>query len=153
MRFIITTHNPVFYNVLFNELNNKTGYLLERFEDGTFELQEKGGQSNKSFSYHLHLIQTIDQAVAENQIQKYHFTLLRNLYEKTASFLGYRNWQELLPDDKQTYFNRIIQFTSHSQLSGEIVAALTPQEKKIIELLLNHLLNNYGFWQQDKQVN
>ncbi|MCY4232464.1 MAG: anticodon nuclease [Bacteroidetes bacterium] len=153
LRFIITTHNPVFYNVLFSELNNKTGYLLERFEDGTFELQEKGGQSNKSFSYHLHLIQTIDQAVAENQIQKYHFTLLRNLYEKTASFLGYRNWQELLPDDKQTYFNRIIQFTSHSQLSGEIVAALTPQEKKIIELLLNHLLKNYGFWQQDKQVN
>jgi wobble nucleotide-excising tRNase len=84
LKFIVTTHSPLFYNVIFNELNGKTCYLLERFEDGTFALLEKKGDSNKSFSYHLYLKQTLEQAIAENQIQKYHFTLLRNLYEKTA---------------------------------------------------------------------
>ncbi|QEW06878.1 AAA family ATPase [Nitrincola iocasae] len=148
LKFIITTHSPLFYNVLFNELNSKTCYLLERFEDGTFSLTEKQGDSNKSFSYHLYLIQTLEQAVAENQVQKYHFTLLRNLYEKTASFLGYPKWSELLPGDKQAYLNRIIQFTSHSTLSNDAVAEPTPPEKQTVNLLLNHLKKEYGFWQQ-----
>jgi len=151
LKFIIATHSPLFYNVLHNELNGKTCYLLERFEDGSFALIEKNGDSNQSFSYHLYLKQTLEKAIAENQIQKYHFTLLRNLYEKTASFLGYPRWSELLPDDKQAYLNRIIQFTSHSTLSNEAVAEPTPQEKQTIKFLLDHLGNNYGYWKQDEQ--
>ncbi|MDO8842801.1 AAA family ATPase [Methylicorpusculum sp.] len=154
LKFIVTTHSPLFYNVLHNELGlSKNGkkegcYLLERFEDGTFDLNVKYGDTNKSFSYHLHLKQTLEQAITENKVEKYHFTLLRNLYEKTASFLGYPKWSELLPDDKQLYLSRIINFTSHSTLSNEIVAEPTPAEKAMVKLLLDHLKDNYGFWQQ-----
>ncbi|MBU2848148.1 anticodon nuclease [Acidithiobacillus ferriphilus] len=151
LRFIVTTHSPLFYNVLFKELNGKTCYMLERFEDGTFALTEKDGDSNKSFSYHLHLKQTIEQAIADNKVERYHFTLLRNLYEKTASFLGYPKWSELLPNDKQLYLSRIINFTSHSTLSNEAVAEPTQAEKATVKLLLDYLKNNYGFWQQEKQ--
>ncbi|WBA10519.1 anticodon nuclease [Salinivibrio kushneri] len=151
LKFIITTHSPLFYNVIYNELNGKACYLLERFEDGTFALLDKHGDSNKSFSYHLYLKQTLEKAIAENTVQKYHFTLLRNLYEKTASFLGYPKWSELLPDDKQAYLNRIIQFTSHSTLSNEVVTEPSGPEKKMVGLLLNHLVSNYGFWQQEEQ--
>lgn len=148
LKFIITTHSPLFYNVLFNELNSKACYMLERFEDGSFALTEKLGDSNKSFSYHLHLLQTIEQAIADSKVERFHFTLLRNLYEKTASFLGYLKWSELLPDDKQLYYSRIINFTSHSTLSSETVAEPSPAEKATVKLLLDHLKNNYGFWQQ-----
>ncbi|MCS6129334.1 AAA family ATPase [Shewanella baltica] len=151
LKFIVTTHSPLFYNVLFNELNGKTCYLLERFEDGTFALTEKHGDSNKSFSYHLYLKQTIEQAIADNKVEKYHFTLLRNLYEKTASFLGYPKWADLLPDDKQLYLSRILNFTSHSTLSNETVAEPTPAEQAVVKLLLDHLKNNYGFWKQEQQ--
>lgn len=157
LKFIITTHGPLFYNVLHNELDlSKKGkkegcYLLERFEDGSFDLSVKHGDSNKSFSYHLYLKQTIEQAIADNKVEKYHFTLLRNLYEKTASFLGYPKWSELLPDDKQLYLSRIINFTSHSTLSNETVAEPTQAEKAIVKLLLDHLKGNYGFWQQEEQ--
>ncbi|HDR9092983.1 anticodon nuclease [Burkholderia vietnamiensis] len=151
LKFIVTTHSPLFYNVLFNELNGKACYMLERFEDGTFSLTEKHGDSNKSFSYHLHLKQTIEQAIADNKVERYHFTLLRNLYEKTASFLGYPKWSELLPDDKQLYLSRIINFTSHSTLSNEAVAEPTQAEKATVKLLLDHLKSNYGFWQQEQK--
>jgi len=151
LKFIVTTHSPLFYNVLYNELNSKVCYLLERFEDGSFALTEKHGDSNKSFSHHLYLKQTIEQAIAENKVEKYHFTLLRNLYEKTASFLGYPKWSELLPDDKQLYLNRIINFTSHSTLSNETVAEPTQAEKATVKLLLDHLKSNYGYWQQEQQ--
>ena len=149
LKFIITTHSPLFYNVLFNEFNNKTCYMLERFDDGSFALTEKRGDSEKSFSYHLHLLQTIEQAITDQIVERYHFTLLRNLYEKTASFLGYPKWSDLLPDDKQLYYSRIINFTSHSTLSIEAVAEPTPAEKATVKLLLDHLKSNFGFWQQE----
>jgi len=47
LKFVITTHSPLFYNVLHNEIglgrqSKKEGcYLLERFEDGTFNLNVK----------------------------------------------------------------------------------------------------------------
>ena len=124
--------------------------MLERFEDGTFDLTKKEGDSNKSFSYHLYLKRTIEKAIAEGQVQKYHFTLLRNLYEKTAAFLGYPQWSDLLPEDKQAYLKRIINFTSHSTLSNEAVAEPTEQEKQTVRFLLDHLKNQYGFWQKEQ---
>lgn len=150
VKFIITTHNPLFYNVLYNELNLRCGYMLEKQNDGSCELSEKKGDSNKCFSYHFFLIQTIQKAIDANQIQKYHFTLLRNLYEKTANFLGYPKWTELLPDEKQTYYNRIVQFTSHSTLSNEIVAEPTEPEKQTVKFLLNHLINNKYYKESSK---
>lgn len=151
LKFIVTTHNPLFYNVLFNETETKTCYMLQKFDDGTYELPEKKGDSNKSFSYHLFLMQTIEEAIKTNNIEKYHFTLLRNLYEKTANFLGYPQWSDLLPDDKQAYYNRVIQFTSHSTLSNEVVPEPTEQEKQIVKFLLEHLVNN-KYWKENATV-
>jgi len=152
LKFIISTHSPLFYNVLYNELGLKSGYILNKLNDGTFDLIEKKGDSNKSFSYHLFLKQTIQEAIDSNAIQKYHFTLLRNLYEKTANFLGYPRWSELLPDDKQTYYNRVIQFTSHSTLSNEVVAEPTEPEKQTVKFLLDHLTTNYNYWKEAQNV-
>jgi hypothetical protein len=75
---------------------------------------------------------------------------LRNLYEKTANFLGYPQWPELLPDSKQAYLHRIIQFTSHNTLSNEAVAEPTPQEKQTVKFLLEHLLKNYSYWSKEE---
>lgn len=52
LKFIITTHNPLFYNVLWNEFNNdnkKTGYKkgyfkkyrLDKNDDGNYELEDQ----------------------------------------------------------------------------------------------------------------
>ena len=150
LKFIITTHSPLFYNVLYNELNSKATYMLRKNEDGTFELEQKDGDSNKSFSYHLFLKQTIEDAIQTKSIQKYHFILLRNLYEKTASFFGYPQWSHLLPDEKLKYYNRIIQCTSHSTLSNEAIAEPTNSEKEDLELLFNHLVGD-KYWKEGQQ--
>lgn len=152
LKFIITTHSPLFFNVLFNELTlgrkQDSTRMLSRLDDGTFSLETKNGDSNKSFSYHLYLKQTLEQAIAADKIERYHFTLLRNLYEKTSNFLGCPRWSELLPGDKKLYLNRIIQFTSHSTLSNEAAAEPSAQEKQTVKLLLEHLRNNYSYWQE-----
>lgn len=158
LKFIITTHNPLFYNVLYNELGLKNknkekspcAYMLDRGEDGTFDFIPKFGDSNKIFSYHLFLKQTLEKAIQTGSVQKYHFTLLRNLYEKTANFLGHPQWSELLPDNQQTYYNRIIQFSSHSTLSNETIAELTNRDKNTLKILLDHLIEN-RYWKKEEQ--
>lgn len=159
LKFVITTHSPLFYNVLHNELDlkqkgKKEGcYLLERLEDGTFNLNVKYGDANKSFSYHLHLKKVLEEAIAGNAVERYHFTLLRNLYEKTAGFLGYARWSDLLDTvegSKDAYVRAINTFT-HSALSNEQVRDPSPAEKNTVKLLLENLVNNYAYWRQDEQ--
>ncbi len=151
LKFIVSTHNPLFYNVLYNEVKAKNGYILKRFEDGTFELEDKKGDSNKSFSYHLYIKRLIEQAIEKNEVQRYHFTLLRNLYEKAANFLGYPQWSDLLPENKQSYSRLVMNFYSHRTLSNEEVAEPTAPEKQTVKLLLEHLKNEHGFWKQEEQ--
>ncbi|WP_458072081.1 AAA family ATPase [Rhodanobacter sp. BL-MT-08] len=98
IKFIITTHNPLFYNVLHNEFSSDDGsykrkdfekHRLTMLEDGTLQLIP---QTNDSpFSYHLFLKAELERAIESGQISKYHFNFLRNILEKTSTFLGYRN--------------------------------------------------------------
>lgn len=159
LRFVITTHNPLFYNVLHNELDlkkkpaNDGCYLLERHADGSFTLNTKYGDANKSFTYHLHLRRMLEEAIAQDRVERYHFTLLRNLYEKTAGFLGHDKWGDLLntaEGNKEAYV-RLINTFSHSSLSTEQIADPTPQQKQTVKLLLDNLINNYGYWKQEAQ--
>lgn len=154
LKFIITTHNTLFYNVLYNELKkDKQGYLLNSLEDGKFQLEQKNQDSNTSFFYHLHLKNLIEDAVEHNKIEKYHFMLLRNLYEKTAQFLGYPNWGDLLPkedDAGKRYARRVMNFYSHSKLSDMSVVDPTPEEKQMVGFLIKHLNDTYKYFNKNK---
>jgi len=155
IKFIISTHDTTFYNFLHNELNSKSCFLLEASEDKTVSLVEKNGDSNSSFFYHLGLKKQLETAIKEQRVERQHFVLIRNLYEKTASFLGYPKWSKLLPganeENKTAYLNRIIQFSSHDTLAIMQPAQLRPEEKNLLDVLLKHLINNYSYWQQEAQ--
>jgi len=155
LKFIITTHNPLFYNVLFNEFNNahsRYGYKvkncmkrrLEKLNDGTFSLVE---QSNDSpFSYHLFLLTELEKAIESNNIQKYHFNFLRNILEKTSTFLGHAKWRDLLPEEsREAYYNRIINLSSHGKFSGEEVAIIEDNDKRVLEYLIRGIKTTYHF--------
>lgn len=158
VKFIITTHNPLFYNVLHNELNSDDGsykkkwldkYRMTRLDDGTYQLVQ---QSNDSpFSYHLYLKSELEKAIESGQLSKYHFNFLRNILEKTSTFLGYKKWGDLLPktDDGKTnpYEARIINISSHSKHAGEEVADLTEDDKRVLRYLVNEINTMYRFQQ------
>jgi wobble nucleotide-excising tRNase len=160
VRFIITTHNPLFYNVLHNELNSDDGgykkksfdkYRMKKFDDGSFQLVN---QSNDSpFSYHLYLKSELENAIERGQLNKYHFNFLRNILEKTSTFLGYKKWGDLLPktDDGKTnpYETRIINISSHSKQAGEEVADLTEDDKRVLRYLVNEINTMYRFQQTE----
>lgn len=157
VNFVITTHNPLFYNVLHNELNsddkaygykkkNLVKYRMTKLDNGTYELHEQLNDS--PFSYHLHLKLELEKAIQNNQISKYHFNFLRNILEKTSTFLGYDKWGDLLPKTEQgrpnPYEARIINISSHSKHAGEEVFFLTEDDKRVLRRLVKHLGRLYN---------
>lgn len=156
VKFIITTHNPLFYNVLYNELNSDDGiykkkgvdkYRMTNLEDGNYQLTSQPNDS--PFSYHLYLKSELEKAIESGQVSKYHFNFLRNILEKTSTFLGYKKWGDLLPKTNDgranPYEARIINISSHSKHAGEEVADLTEDDKRVLRYLVNELSNMYRF--------
>lgn len=154
VKFVITTHNPLFYNVLFNEFSREKKtkkYILKKYEDGTFELQN---QSNDSpFSYHLFLKREIEKAIDTGEIHKYHFNYLRNILEKTSTFLGKANWSELLPKKPDgrvnPYETRIINIASHSAHSADETSLVSENDKKVLEYLMKKINEIYDIKIED----
>lgn len=158
LKFIITTHNPLFYNVLFNEFNNSDSRYsykpkhcikkrLEKLDDGTFNLHIQPKDS--PFAYHLFLLDELEKVSQSGNIQKYHFNFLRNILEKTSTFLGYYEWKKLLPNEaegsREGYYNRIINLSSHSKFSSEEVSVLTTQEKDVLKHLVKEIIKICNF--------
>lgn len=165
LKFIITTHNPLFYNVLFNEFNNTDSRYsyrpkhcikrrLEKLNDGTFHLHIQSKDS--PFAYHLFLLEELEKVRVSGDIQKYHFNFLRNILEKTSTFLGYYEWKKLLPDEaegaREGYYKRILELSSHSKFSGEEVSAVTPQEKDVLKHLVQEITKLYKFKLNNNQA-
>lgn len=148
LKFIITTHNPLFYNVLSNQFNRvkKTKkWRLEKIDDGTFSIVEH--LSDSPFSYHLFLLSELEKAIQPPaNIHKYHFNFLRNILEKTSTFLGYNKWEELLPrDSRQAYYDRILNLSSHSKHNGEEVSVVDDSDKRVLGFLVSEVKRMYGF--------
>ena len=155
LKFIITTHNPLFYNVLYNEFNNsdkRYSYKpkhsimrrLEKMNDGTYLLVEQSADS--PFSYHLFLLTELEKAIRSGEIKKYHYNFLRQILEKTSTFLGYTGWKELLPHDSQeAYYNRIINLCSHGKHSGEETSLIDDNDKRVLTFLVENVRTRYHF--------
>lgn len=155
IRFIITTHNPLFYNILWNEMSGAARYRLEKENDGTYKLER---QSNDSpFSYHIYLLTELQNAIDNYTMTKVHFNYLRQILEKTSTFLGYENWEQLLPngpkDSPDAYVKRIIDFSSHDMQSSDGTYYLEEREKAILKRLVDHLITTYHFNNHSTQAN
>lgn len=167
LKYVITTHSPLFYNVLCNELSNKAyekqpdetyklsynpnkefkKYRLVKQADGLFQILEQ--PTDSPFSYHLFLLSELQVAIKDSKIRKYHFSFIRNILEKMATFLGYNYWPALLPktteDKPDPFANRILNLSSHSAHAGEEVADIEVKDKEKLDELVTYLIETYGF--------
>ena len=141
LHFIISTHHSLFYNVLHTEMTNAQKFWLGKNEDkySMIELQN----NETPFGYHLLLKDEIKRAIDNNMIKRYHFNLMRNLLEKTAHFLGYSSWKDLInEDDKDPYIKRINLY-SHSNHSALEVKELEYYEKEFLKRIYEKFILEY----------
>lgn len=148
IKFVITTHNPLFYNVLHNEFKKATKYLLKKNDDGLHDLIAQHNDS--PFSYHLFLKSELKKASETGQINKYHFNFMRNVLEKTSTFLGYEEWGDLLPDEVSggdskagNPYARIINFYNHAKHSGDEITEVKDDHKRVFKFLVEEIEKLY----------
>lgn len=142
--FLITTHHPLFFNVLFcnkHEKWNKTNYILYKSDD-SFRLKKQCSES--PFAYHHVIISEIKRAIDIHNLKKYHFNLFRCLLEKTANFLGYNHWKKCLNDiELEEDFLKIIDHYSHDRLAELEYNNLTEANIEIFKNVFESFYDKY----------
>ena len=150
LSFFITTHHALFYNVLYNSFGRlkKTEikslfYILSKNRDNTLELREQG--SDTPFAYHLLVKDQIWDVIESGDIEKYHYNLFRGLLEKTASFLGYRNWSDCVTGTSKEEFIRTVNLYSHSKLSELESGLMSDSDKQIFVETFRKFVEDFHF--------
>lgn len=144
LKFLITTHHALFFNVLFNARGknwDRRNYILSK--SGTdFILKPQGNDS--PFAYHHVAMAEIQKAINDNDIKKYHFNIFRALLEKTANFMGYDHWKKCLEGgEHREAFTKIIDHYSHNKLSDLEYRDITDDEKDEFKAAFLFFMNEY----------
>lgn len=153
VKFAISTHHGLFFNVMFNELKGKRApddkndirrkaYILHRFNDTlSYTLQDTG---ESPFLHHVAALAELKAASKSGKISQHHFNLLRSILEKTAIFFGSRHISTCfngLP--KKSLYARFLNVRSHAKYSVFEAEPIHAAEKKMFrEILAAFLARN-----------
>ena len=144
LKFLITTHHALFFNVLFNVRGknwDRKNYILSK-SGAEFFLKGQGSES--PFAYHHVAMADIEKAIKDEDIKKYHFNIFRALLEKTANFLGYDSWKICLKGSGHSdAFAKIIDHYSHDRLSDLEYRDITNDEKVEFVEAFNFFTDKY----------
>lgn len=143
LKFIITTHHALFYNILDNSLKGKKywWYLLSKHED----IYTLKWQWDSPFWYHLTVKKQIEEAIKLWTIQKYHFNLFRWLLEKTINFFWNRKLEDFLIEWDKKYFNRLLNRYSHQNLNLIEYREISEPDKEIFVRNFENFINQYNW--------
>ncbi|MBZ5984135.1 AAA family ATPase [Leuconostoc gelidum subsp. gasicomitatum] len=146
LKFIISTHHALFFEVLsnsFKKLDSKTINILEKNIDGSGGYVLKG-TNNSPFSYHNYILRKIKKT-SYNDLSKYHFNLMRNLLEKTALFLGYSEYQKLIPEESKdrSKFLKLLNEYSHGTHPDAESSLLSTEEKNLFKEKFKEFKDTY----------
>jgi len=122
LKTVISTHHPLFFNVLYNELSRVKGnrffFLGRSSRTGIYSLIDTG---DTPFFHHVACLMELHEAARSGSIYTYHFNMLRVIVEKTASFLGYKTVAECIKRDDTdldgVLHNRLLNLLSHGKYS------------------------------------
>ncbi len=152
-RIIVTTHHIGLMNILYNLLKkgeksgrykNITSVKMLKKTDGELVLKDF---TKDVFLYHLHLLQVLKVA-SEEQLYTYHFSLLRQLLENVASFLGTGRIGHTLaqigierPDDAANVINT----HSHKNVYYDQTEIMNNAEEGCFNDIFDKLVSKYQF--------
>jgi len=149
IKVVISSHHTLFFNVVCNEMmtkNKKTQrYFLSHDSDG-YHLRNT---NNTPRFYHVAMLKELYEVAKSGNLYTYHFTILRSIMEKTATFHGFNNISEIIkrePDDQDgTLHYRYVQLLSHGNYSLFEPVEMMEENKQIFRKILNDFMNNYHF--------
>uniref|UniRef100_UPI004027E865 hypothetical protein n=1 Tax=Candidatus Cryptobacteroides bacterium TaxID=3085639 RepID=UPI004027E865 len=166
IKFVISTHHALFFHVMIHGLSNdsKLGqFYLHRAKDSD-EVILKSMSDKTPFYYNVAMMSEIQEAIFNERLYTYHFTIMRSVMEKIAEFFGHRDYRYIL--DGITYkgndfdepsfskgelvdlYSRIVNVFSHQ---GQFFSPTLMNEdnKDSIKTLFYHIKKKYHFMLPD----
>jgi len=154
-KMIVSTHHIGLFSTLATWLKSDdskggVGQLTEMviLKNKEGDLSFKGTNSDV-FLYHLHLLQTLQEA-KKVQLYKYHMVLLRQVLENINSFIGSRKIGRILKDIgiKEEDVDRVadeINALSHKQAYQYQFNEMSEAEGNLFNDVLDKLMTTYNF--------
>lgn len=153
-KIIITTHHVGFFSILSDWLGKGEKsqtyksyvqqYILKN--DGT-ELKLVSCRRDV-FLYHLELLQILQIAINDKKLYAYHFSILRQVLENVASFLGVGRIGYVLEQigiDDADSVSRIVNTLSHKNVFRYEAKELVPDNEELFLNVFNKLKDKYNF--------
>lgn len=152
IKAVISSHHALFFNVMWNALNDRKGNPLQPYflnsdkEAGSYTLRYTG---DTPFFHHVALLKQLHEAVEADRLYTYHFNILRSILEKTATFHGYPNFSACIKQDKDDedgiLHARLINVLSHGNYSLFEPREMLEENKEYFKKILNDFMANYRF--------
>ncbi len=152
IKAVISTHHALFFNVMWNTLNDRKGNPLQPY----FLHGDKGAGSytlrytnETPFFHHVALLKQLHDAAETGQLYTYHFNVLRSILEKTAAFHGFPNFSSCIKQDKDDedgiLHARLINVLSHGNYSLFEPREMLEENKQYFKKILSDFMANYRF--------
>lgn len=154
---VISTHHGLFYNVICNELKKSAKYYLYKEELEKDKVTEQTEYVWKvkdiediPFFHHVALIKELNKAVGpDGKLYTYHFNMLRNVLEKTASFHGYKKFGDCIKkfddDPDEILYSRMINIMSHGDYSLFEPMEMNEDNKKYFKQIYSDFKKQFPF--------
>lgn len=147
---VISTHHPLFFNVLFNEMRSAKGsrqFFLGRTAGSSgYRLRDTRATP---FFHHVATLVELHNAARTGEIYTHHFNALRALAEKTASFLGYGHFGDCIHqnegDPDGVLHERYLNLLSHGGYSLYEPREMLPDNKEHFTRMLRSFTERFGF--------
>ena len=149
VKVIVSSHHTLFFNVLCNEISRAEQLFLQKSKDNaTYILKDT---TKTPFFHHVALLKELKKASDTGILYTYHFNILRNILEKTASFHGYAHFSSCIRKgdaENEPVYTRIVNLLSHGNYSLFDPKEMVEENKEYFRNILNNFLEDYNFNQR-----
>lgn len=149
MKTVVSTHHALFFNVMYNELKRDSTakrFLSNKNDTGKYVIRDTG---DTPFFHHVELLKQLKKVADSGKLYTYHFNILRNILEKTASFHGFDKFSDCIKQDQgeldEAIHLRMTNLLSHGAYSIFEPVEMVEDNKRIFKEILSGFLETYKF--------
>ena len=149
MKTVVSTHHALFYNVMYNELKRDSTvkrFLSKKTDTDKYVARDTG---DAPFFHHIELLRQLKKVADSGKLYTYHFNILRNILEKTASFHGFDKFSACIKTNESDLDGaihlRMTNLLSHGAYSIFEPVEMVDDNKKIFKEILEGFLETYKF--------
>ncbi|PKQ64811.1 anticodon nuclease [Labilibaculum filiforme] len=146
IKTVVSSHHSLFFNVMCNELKrfNHNRYFLHQNGLDGHTLQKT---DDTPFFHHVAILSELSQVAITDDINTYHFNLLRSILEKTATFFGLDDFAKCIYgiDKDDVLYERALNLLSHGKYSIYEPVEMGDDNKDLFKRILKAFLDEYRF--------